>query len=277
MRKLRSRIWAVLLGAFRGYTRDGCSIMAAATAFYALLSLVPLTLLAVSIFGHFLGAEEAHRKVVSLVQAAVPGSSQQLVSAIRVIASRESRWFVNLVGLFGLLWSGLSLVSNLSVFLTRAWGGQPAGRAFLGRRLIALAAIAAAGVLFLVSVVVTSLMSSFKQHPETLGALARLLAELNPPIGWVVYLAIEVAIFFCLYRVLPAAGVSSRAALVGAVAGALLWHLSHSLFGMLVESSSRYGHVYGPLAGVVIFMLWVYYSATILFFCAEMGAAYQRR
>lgn len=277
MRKLASQTWAIVREAFRGYSSHGCSIMAAATAFYSLLSLVPLALLAVSIFGHFLGAEEAHRKVINFVRAAIPGSGQQqaLLGAVRVVASKESRWFINLVGLFGLLWSGLSLLSNLSLFLTRAWTGRPGGRAFLARRLVALGAIAVAGTLFFLSVVFTSLVSSFKHNPERLGALSHTLARLNLPINWVFYIVLGVAMFFFLYRFLPAAEVSSRAALVGAIPAALLWHLSRSLFGMLVASSSRYGHVYGPLAGVVIFMLWVYYSAMILFFCVEVAAAYQ--
>jgi len=277
MRRLMSQTWAVVVAAYRAYGSHGCSIMAAATAFYSLLSLVPLALLAISIFGHFLGAEEAHRKVVSLVQAAVPGSSQPLVGAIRIIASKGSRWFVNLVALFGLLWSGLSLLSNLSLFLTRAWTDQPGGRTFLGRRLIALAALAAAGIIFFLMVVFTSVVSSFRDHPERLGALSRLVLDLNVPLNWVVYGLINVAMFFLLFRFLPAAEVSARAALMGALPAAVLWHFSRALFGLLVTSSSRYGHVYGPLAGVVIFLLWVYYSAMILFFCAEIAAAYQQQ
>ena len=272
-RRLRSNAAAV---AYRRFSLHGCRVMAAATAFYALLSVVPLALLAVALSGHLLGAQEAYRKVADLLRAGMPeASSQALLSAIKVISRKEGRWFVYLVGLFGLLWSGMSLLTNLSVFLTRAWGEQPIRRAFLRQRLVALAAIGAAGTLFFLSLVFTSVASSLKHHPEWLSLLSDYLSAPKAPSGPVLSLVVGVAMFFLLYRFLPAARVTSAAALVGAVPAAILWHISRSLFGALVASSTRYGQVYGPLAGVVVFMLWVYYSAMILFLCAELAALYQ--
>lgn len=270
------RTWSALTAAYRRFSLHGCRVMAAATAFYALLSVVPLALLAVALSGHLLGAQEAYRKVADLLRAGMPeASSQALLSAIKVISRKEGRWFVYLVGLSGLLWSGMSLLTNLSVFLTRAWGEQPIRRAFLRQRLVALAAIAAAGTLFFLSLVFTSVASSLKRHPEWLSLLSDYLSAPKAPSGPVLSLVVGVAMFFLLYRFLPAARVTSAAALVGAAPAAILWHISRGLFGALVASSTRYGQVYGPLAGVVVFLLWVYYSAMILFFCAELAALYQ--
>jgi membrane protein len=273
VKRLGAQTWAILADAYRRFYAHGCPSMAAATSFYTLLSLVPMALLAISIFGQILGAREVQDRIAALMHQAVPGSGAQ----IRVLASRESRWFVNGVGLFGLLWSGMNLLSSLSSFLTRAWGGAPGARTFWGQKLVALAAMAAAGTLFFLSVVVASLASSLSRHRERLGVLWDYLTLLDLPASFLFSLLVSVVMFYLLYRFLPAAPVSSRAALVGALAGGALWHVTRGLFAVLVANSARYGRIYGPLAGVVVFMLWMYYSAMVLLFCAEIAAAYQSR
>jgi len=277
MRRLAAESWWLLREAYGRFHAHGCATMAAATSFYTLVSLVPMALLAISVFGHILGAREVQERMVALVQQASPGSSGALVAAIRVIASKESRWFVNLVGLCGLLWSGMGLLGSLSAFLTRPWAEEAVKRTFVGQKLVALMATAAAGVLFFLSVASASLFSSLSRYRDALGALAHSLLRLDLPANLVVSLLVSLVMFFLLYRFLPAARVWPRAALLGAVSGAVLWHITRSLFGLLVTRSARYGHIYGPLAGVVVFMLWIYYSAMVLFFCAEIAAVYQSR
>ena len=278
MNRLLRNALALVREAFLRFSRHHCGIMAAATSFYALLSLVPLALLAISIFGRILSPEEAQRRVLDLIQAAVPGSSPRpFLGAIRTIASHESRWFVNSVGLFALLWAGTGLLGNLSSFLTIAWTGRTGGRTFLGRRLVALAAIAVAGLFFFLSVVFTSVMAALSSHRGQFALLLEVVSRVSKVTELLLATVVAIAMFFLLYRFLPAARVTNRAAFVGAIPAAVLWHLSRLLFRLLVASSARYGQIYGPLAGVVIFLLWVYYSGIILFYCAEIAAAYQDR
>ncbi|MBN1460163.1 MAG: YihY/virulence factor BrkB family protein, partial [Armatimonadetes bacterium] len=66
-------------------------------------------------------------------------------------------------------------------------------------------------------------------------------------------------------------------ALVASVPAALLWLASRRIFAMLVVGSSRYGQLYGPLAGAVVLLLWIYYSAYIMILCGEVGAVLQKR
>ena len=273
MKKLLSNLWSLLVEAYLRFEEHGCPTMSAAVAFYTLLSLIPLALLAVSIFGHFMGAEAARANIVALIHEATPGSSEAMVGAVRAIAQKQGRWFVEIVGLFGLLWSGMNLVQSLSIFLTKALTGGRSEHTYLRQKLVALTAILVAGGLSLLSIVFTSVVSSISRNSQ----LAQYLEEFNLPLSWLVFFLASVLIFFLLYRFLPAAAISTRAALVGAVPGAMLWHITRKVFSILVANSTRYGQVYGPLAGVVIFMVWIFYSATILFYCAEVAAAWERR
>jgi membrane protein len=273
MKRTLSGFWSFLAEAYRRFEDHGCPTMSAAIAFYTLLSLIPLALLAVSVFGHFVGAEAVQGRVVAVLREAGPGSSDALVGAIRKITQKQGRWFVEIVGLLGLLWSGMNLVQNLSLFLTQALTGSSGQRTYLRQKLVALAAIAVAGLLFLLSIVFTSVMSSLNRS----SGLAQYVHEVNRPLSWLVFLVVSVLMFFLLYRFLPAASISTRAALVGAAPGAVLWHITRKLFSILVASSTRYGQVYGPLAGVVIFMVWIFYTAMILLFCAEVAAVWEAR
>jgi len=266
-------VWSVLLESYRRFSVHGCPTMSAAIAFYTLLGLIPLALLAISVLGHVLGEEYARREVIGLVREAAPGTSHALIGAMRAISGQKDRWFINIVGLVGLLWSGMNLLGSLSAFLTQAWTGESDRRAYVRQKLVALAAVASAGALFLLSIAFASLVSSARESVE----LSRHLVRLNAPVGGVLAFLGSVIMFFLLYRFLPAARVSSTAAAVGALSAAILWHITRSLFMALVASSSRYGEIYGPLAGVVIFLLWIFYTAMILLFCAEIAAVYQGR
>jgi membrane protein len=247
--------------------------MSAAVAFYSLLWLIPLALLVISIFGHVLGEQEARCKVIDLVRGAAPGSSSVVVGAIRSISGQQGHWFVTIVGLLGLLWAGMNLLGSLSAFLTQAWTGRRVRRTYLLQRLFALAALVGAGVLFWLSVVLTSVVSSVSKNPE----LSQVMKGLSLPVGGLFSFGASVLVFFVLYRFLPAAKVETRAALIGAVLGGVLWHVTRRVFMLLVANSSRYGQVYGPLAGVVIFMIWIFYTSMILFYCAEVAAVWQDR
>jgi membrane protein len=273
MKRALSGFWSFLAEVYRRFEGHGCPTMSAAIAFYTLLSLIPLALLAISIFGRIVGAEAVEGRVIAVLREAGPGSNDALVGAIRKISERQGRWFVEAVGLLGLLWSGMNLVQGLSLFLTRAITGGSGQRTYLRQKLTALGAIAVAGMLFLLSIVFTSVISSLSKTSR----LAEYVHDVNLPLSWLVFLAVSVLMFFLLYRFLPATSISTRAALVGAVPGAALWHVTRKLFSILVANSTRYGQVYGPLAGVVIFMVWIFYTAMILLFCAEVAAVWEER
>jgi membrane protein len=123
----------------------------------------------------------------------------------------------------------------------------------------------------------TSAIAALHAHEARLGAVGEYVRVLGSVLPLLVSAGLAALTFFLLYRFLPGTRVSSRAALVAALPAALLWLLSRSVFSVLVAGSSRYGQLYGPLAGAVVLLLWIYYSAYIMVFCAELGAAAQQR
>jgi len=276
MRRTLSRTWMVLLEAYQGFNRHGGSTMAAAVSLYALLSLTPIVLLALTVLGRLLGAQEAQAKIIGLITSAIPAPSDRLIAAVQSLSLDAKSPFVYVVGIGGLLWSATTLPAGMSLFLTISWIGRPQ-RGLVWRRFVALLIITVAGVLSLLSVALSAGAAAIAGNPQRFGFLSRAVRVVGPPLGGFVSLLFLILTLFILYRFLPATRVLSRAALLGAGVGAMLLHVLRIAFTALVVQSARYGRIYGPLAGVVILLLWVYYSATILLASAEIAAAYQRR
>jgi membrane protein len=268
--------WEVLKTSYQGFTRHGCPTMAAAIGLYFLLSVVPFALLAVATFGSVLGAEEARTWISNLIRDNVPVASESVLAAVHSITIPESRAFAYVIGLIGLLWAATTLPAQMSMYLTTIWADRPV-RGFLARRLMALAVIAASGGILLFSLVLAGAASALAGNAAWFGPLSKVVALLSLLAGSLLSPLLFLLMLFLLYRFLPAARVSGRAALLGAILGAILLHVLRAVFTALIVASSRYGEIYGPLAGAVVLLLWAYYSAVVLLGCAEIAAAYQRR
>ena len=277
MRRTAVEVWRLLTTAYRGFARDSGGVTAGAIAFFSILALVPISLLAFTVFARLLGSE-AHRQFESAVQQLLPGGSGEVLKAIAAY-SRSPKPLVNLVGMLALLWSGTSLLALLSQILTTIWIGRRA-RGYLAQRLVGLLALLAGGLLFLVNMLVAGLIAAARAHEDRLGPLAVYLHAihfLGSVLPFFLSAASAAVGFFLLYRFLPDGRVSTRAAALATLPAALLWLVSRSLFSVLVAGSSYYGQVYGPLTGAMVLLLWIYYTAYIMIFCAELGVAAQGR
>jgi YihY family inner membrane protein len=276
---MRTRLFEIgrlLHDAYQEFNRDAGAVIAGAIAFFATLALVPVALLTVSLLGHFLGSAEAFAQVERVMQQLLPGVSQQVLEALRAY-SLPSRLLVNTVGTLGLLWSGMNLFALLSQILTTIWIGPPA-RGFVAQRLVGVVCLFGGGLLFLANIVLTSFAAALSSQEHRFGPFAQYFRYfLSSALPHLLSGALAALTFFLLYRFLPAGKVSTRAALTAALPAALLWLLSRYLFALLVAGSSRYGQLYGPLAGAVVLLLWIYYSAYIMIFCAELGVTAQQR
>ena len=261
-------IWQLLLGAYRALLRDNGPLTAGALAFYSALALLPLALLATTVFGYILGSSEARVTIQAWVQELLPGTNSEVLTALQHYTVSAGP-YANLIGAVGFLWAASNLFVVLSHLLTTIWVGA-AQRGFWARRLIGFLAVFGGGLLFLANTLLSSLLGALRSHLPSLHVFEGTLP-------WLLNALLVGSIFFLLYRFLPRGRVVNRAALVGAFSATVLWLFSRYLFALLVTGSSHYGQIYGPLAGAVVLLLWIYYSAYILLFCAELGVKVQTR
>ncbi len=264
----------------REYVRDNGNLVAAAVAFYLFVSLIPLLLLAIAGLGYVFGSPERAREIVfdyarqhSPSLTAGGGLTVQAIVE-DVVRGREA---ATGIGILFLLWSGTSLMAIIERAINVAWDVER-HRMFLVKRLIGLAMLVVAGVLFLSSFAATTALDAVRSaNISILG-----LAPANWPwiwnfVGYLVPLTVTVLAFTLMYELLPYTRVPFRSALFGGLFAGLLWETAKIGFSFYLSRFASYGNVYGSLTGVVVLMVWINFSAVVLIFGAEVGSGLARR
>lgn len=276
MRKeLLRRFWRMVWRTPVQFGEHNCPIMAAGMSFFGIMSLVPLTLLGVSLLGYVLDSSEAQRFVSRLLLENFPASATGMLEQLNAIIAAPGRALINGVSAIGLMWSGMRFFNILQRVLNTIWIGATQRR-FLRGKATAFAGFLVAGLLFWASFVFTSLAVTARELNISFGGAA--LNELN----WfwratelISTFTASVVMLFLVYLFVPHVKVSLKSASIGAVFAAILLQLSRWAFSFIMVRFDVYGRVYGPMASFIMFMSWLYLSMTILLLGAELGSQCQ--
>lgn len=263
MRWLRS-LWVVPWEIWQDYRRDAGPLVAAAASFYALVTLVPLILLAVSALGYWMGSRQALDSVLDMSARYAPADVQDSLSrGIRGIV--ESRRTVGIVGTLALLWAGSEMFTMLERGMNLMWGARR--RRWLQERLIGFAMMLLVGAAVLTTVGLTGL-SLWLGHAQIMGRPLTSAESLVKHVSLYAPFLLSAAILYAVYRILPNTHVDRRAAVIGALLAAALWQAMLLVFRSIVLST-RFGAVYGSLAGAAAIVFWIHYSITVVMLGAE--------
>ncbi len=265
-------LWQVLQRAVVLFRRHDVGVRAAALAYYSLLSLFPLLLLMISLFSRWLSTATAVDVVFQAAAQVIPVLPPEFNRTLRqVLAVRGP---VNAVAGITLLWSASSLFNALTSALDRIWSGDR-GRAFWEHRLLSLGLVLGVVVLFFLSSLLGLALSLI---PRLVTLLVPIRAELFwwgwqfvPPL---VSLTVDVVLYALLYRFIPSRTAPWPAVWAGALVAGLGWNAVKVGFGWYLTRFARYGLVYGTLASLVAFLIWVYLSGFVLLLGAVLGAAW---
>jgi len=252
---------------FEKYQKDRCSMLAAAFAYRALFSIIPVTALLVAVVSRALRIPKIEAQVVALVMERIPVERGLVVDALRAISGTSEP--LSILGAILLLWAAMGIFTTLRETLNIIWGVSPKG--LVSQRLVDISAIFGLGVLVVVSIAGTAALHSLLGAGQSvMGALPRLrwILELASAVlpATVTFLA-----FLLVYRYVPYVTVSTDDVLPGAILGAVLFEIAKHGFAWYVSTFSNH-QVYGALGTVMLFQLWVYVSANIVLACAELNA-----
>lgn len=259
-------IWRIPKKAILDFIQDDTITLAAALAFYAMLSLAPLLVLTLTILG-FLG-EPTQQRVIQQTETLIgPQASQGLELLLRnATAQRVEATFAAVIGLIAVLLAATAVFVQLQYSMNRIFNvctKRTALKGWLYKRFASLLTIFAIGLVILASVVVSSVISfTFRGA----GPAAQII---NLAVSFVVF----TLIFVILFRFLPDIVITWKDTLVGAVISGLLFVVGQYAVGKYLAASGT-SSVYGAAGSLVILLLWVYYSSIILFLGAEMTQAY---
>lgn len=244
--------------------------LAAAVAYYSLLSVFPLVLLASSLAASVLDQAEVYEGLRTTLRTYLPPDAAAAVQQAMAESVRVRRP-AGVAALLVFLWSGSTATGAARHALNRVLG-ITAGRPVWRRKLVDVAATLWLGALLAASLSLALARELLVRAapwigPHTSGLSSGLdaLGRLGPPL--LTFLA-----FLSTYAILPAHRQPPRGLFAGAVVAATLFELARGLAFRTLGIFPRYQLVYGSLAGVIVFLVWVYAAALILL----LGAAVMR-
>lgn len=269
-------VWRVV----ERWGESNCSLLAAALAFYGLLSLFPLALAGVIVLARIATNNVATLKGFShFVGSFFPASSgAQIASSIQdgvqKLSSGPSPLTATVIAAGSLLWSGRAYFDTLASVLNQIFAaGRP--RSFLSHQLTMLTLMLGCGALFVASSATTFALSLLQSWAERAPLLflnrAPLLFDLLGRVGaW----SLTFFMFWVLYRFAPnrTQPPPRRAVLSGALFSALALEIAKWAFARFLGNVTRYEATYGSVAGVVLTMMWLYFASMIVLMGAQIGA-----
>jgi membrane protein len=272
-------LWRVTLRAFQDWWNDNCLRLAASLAYYTALSLAPLILLIVGVVGLVLDRQQVGSQLSAQIEGLIGPAGRDLVTSILAATNPQGGTLATVIGLITLLIGATAVFGELQATLNLVWEVRPAPTtgvwagiwAMLRERIFSLALVLALAFLLLVSLVISAALAGatalFKGPEQAL--LSRLL-ELG------VSLVVLTFVFALLYKYVPDAEIGWRDVWLGGLITAVLFTLGKTAIGFYLGQASV-GSAYGAAGSLIALLVWVYYSALIMFFGAEFTHAWTIR
>ena len=270
---------SILKDAACDWVDDGAMRLSSSLAYYAIFSLAPLLVILISMAGLVFGEDAARGQLSQQIATlAGRGAGEAIQSAVQSSAAQKSTSVWATVLSTALLLFGASTVfAELKDALNTIWGVvvKP-GRPFftlLHDRFFSFSIVLAIGFLLLVSLVISVLLAALSLYMSGRFQL--------PPAVWqawdfVISFAVVSGLFAMIFKLLPNVRLRWRDVWLGAVTTSLLFTLGKLVIGYYLATSSI-ASSFGAAGSVIIVLAWIYYSACILFFGAEITKGYARR
>jgi membrane protein len=255
--------------------------LGAALAFYTLLSLTPLLLVVVTIGGLIFGQHAAQAQIVWQVSNLVGDEGAKAIQAV-LDGSRNTTHGIlaTLLGLVTLFFGASAVLIELRDALNTLWEVPPSQvtglrniAVFVKQRLFSFAIVLAIGFVLLVSLVISAWLAALGTFSSHLLPVPEAL--LHAANAFVSFLIIT-GLFAAIYKIMPDARTEWCDVLMGAAVTSLLFTVGKLLIGLYLGKVS-FASTYGAAGSIVIFIVWVYYSAQIFFMGAEFTKIFADR
>jgi membrane protein len=266
--------WNLLVRSGNKFIADDCPTQAAAMAFYTLFSLPPLLAIIVWIAGLVLKPEDVRGSLErQLTEITGEVGKEQIRGLLANAQEAKPGIGGQLAGLFILLFGASGVIGQLQFALNRIWSrpNEPPKGIFFSvvlQRLIAAALVIGVGLLMLAFLFLNALLST----------IGKRLAEVTQhhaldTLLWLCHSALSVLIitliFAGMFRYLTSFRISRWEAIVGGVVSAILFTVGNAVLGRYL-SMQNIGSAYGSAGSLAVMLVWVYYSAMIFLFGAEL-------
>ncbi len=269
-------VWDVVTDAVINFDKNGDTNQAAAIALYAILSFIPMFILTILMANEILGAYPTiQQQLVDGIKRLSPYFSDPLLQQLGGI--EEKKAVLGWIGIITLIWFSSMIFGAIETAFNIIFRSHR-HRNYLLSKLLGIAMIPAGWAVAVASIFITSLAALIAKQP----LLAETILPHFPMIqGFffqygIPYL-VTVLFFTIVYKAIPTGRIPVGIAVTGGMIFSALMEIAKYFFTWYVANYTRYNIIFGSLETVVILVIWVFYVALILLFCAELMASFMRR
>jgi membrane protein len=272
--RLRPREWvAVLRRAFSQFLADDCMGLAQQVAYSSLLAFFPSVVLLVGLLGLF----NAYDELQDFLNPVAPEAVTDIIETLQEDTSGGGSVVAIVVGAFGAVWAASGAMGSVVKAVNRAYDRLET-RPFWRVRLISVVLVVASGLvtagMFLLIVFGGPLGEAIASKAHLGGAFDLLWTVLRWPLAF----AVVLLLFALIYYLAPNQTQRDwKWVTPGSLVGALLWLGLSGLFALYTSLSGSYSRTYGSLAGGIILLLWLTYTAWAILFGAELNSELDRQ
>ena len=271
------RLFSLLLRVLRGFIRNQGLLLAGAVSYYTLLSIVPMSILALIVLTNVIEEQQLIHTLSMYLEMVIPGYAATLTEQVR--AFLELRKMVGIIGFLCMLFfssMAFSMLGNaMSVIFIQRVSFQR--RNFLVSAIIPYLFIFSMGLgIVLVSFVVGAIETLESRHLTILGWSLNLGGATGVAV-YILGIVGEMLMFTAIYLVMPAVRVRFRHALTGGITAAVLWEITRRVLIWYYAAVSMVNIIYGSIAITVVALLSIEVVAVILLLGAQVIAELEHK
>ncbi len=268
-------LWQVTKEAGAGFAKHNVLRLSASLSFYTMFSLGPMMLLIVYISGLFWGQKATEGTVYEQISGVIGEKPALQIQELIRNASVTGTDFMAIIGMAILILAATSAFNEMHNSINTIWSLRvKKGRGFLQMlksRLISFLLISGIAILLFLFLLFSSLFEGF------LKTIQEMFPHFSVTLFYVlniVFLLFSVSLLFAfIYKFLPDAYIRWKDVIAGAIFASFLFLIGKFGFSFYI-SNSNIGNSYGSAGSFVVLLMWIYYSATMLYFGAEFSKAY---
>ncbi|SEW20333.1 YihY/virulence factor BrkB family protein [Chitinophaga arvensicola] len=270
-------VWQVLKQSGSDFIDDKVMKLSAALAYYTIFSVAPMLIIIIFLCDLFLGKEAVEGNIYGQIQGLVGSEAALQIQAMikNASLSGDMSW-ATMVGFITLIIGATGVFAEIQDSINFIWRlkSKPKKNGLLRmilNRLLSFSLVVSLGFILLVSLAINGLVELFSALVVSLLPGKVTSGILFSLADFVVPFVVIATLFAIIFKVLPDARIKWKDVRVGAIATAILFMIGKFAIGYYL-GASKVSSTYGAAGSIVIILLWVYYSAAILYF----GAVFTR-
>lgn len=268
--------WTILKDTISGFSDDKGLKLSASLSYYTVFSMAPLLLLIISLAGAFFGREASEGRIFSEINGLIGNEAaaqvQQIIKNLELSGKTTMSVIIGAITLvigattvFGEIQDSINIIWKVKAKPKKGW------LKLIKDRLLSGSVIVGLGFLLIVSLIVNGVLMTLNDY--LMSRFPDFTIVVFNIINIVVSFLVITVLFGVIFKVLPDAKIAWKDVRAGAFFTALLFMLGRYLIGLYIETTAA-GSPYGAAGSIIVILLWVYYTAAILYIGAEFTRVY---